>query len=305
MIRPFLCCAFVAGAGAVDSDRAGVKSLSLPESVLQDPHTGAIYCSSIGGKEPTPEAVTAKDKDGYISLLGPDGQVRVMQFLPRKGDPPLNGPKGLALIGTTLWVADIDRVVGFDLSTKTEVSAIDLSPYKVSFANDLLPIDDRLLCSDTTSGQILCIDPRTPKPLIDTVATVDGANGLAFDRSRPGQLALLVAQYPFTPNTVGGIQRLAFALDEQGHVSVGDAQALAFPGGQWDGLAVTRGGTVYASDWKSGAIWELKPGAAQATKLDGADGFKGPADFCLLADETAILCPDLVKQEVRVIKLPQ
>jgi hypothetical protein len=303
MIRTLLLSTLVAVACAVDSDRAGVKSLSLPESVLQDPSTGAIYCSSIGGKEPTPEAVTAKDKDGYISLLNAEGQVSEMQFLPQKGDAPLNGPKGMALLGTTLWVADIDRVVGFDLKTKKEVTAIDLSPFKVGFANDLLPYEGRLLCSDTTSGQILCIDPRGKEPKIVAAATVDGANGLAFDRTRLGHLSLLVAQFPFTPNTLGGVQRMAFALGDDDQVTVSEAEKLAFPGGQWDGLAVAKNGTVYASDWKSGAIWELKPGATEATKIDGADGFKGPADFCLLADEGAILCPDLVKQEVRIIKL--
>jgi hypothetical protein len=300
MIRLAACLAVAVSSTAVDVSKESISSgLSLPESVLQDAVGGKLYCSSIGGKEPTPEAVMAKDADGFISLLNPDGSVSDLRFLPAKGDAPLNGPKGLTLLGGQLWVADIDRVVGFDVSSRKELAAIDLSTRKVTFANDLVTIDDkRFLVSDTNSGQILAIEPGDAAKAVsefDPPLVVEGANGLTLD----GQRRLLVAQYSFA----GRMLKVARLQVDWRTLKHGEPETLPFPDGQWDGLAVAKDGTVYASDWKSGAIWALKPDAKEATKVEGGDGFKGPADFWLLADESAIVCPDLVAQRVKVIKL--
>ncbi len=45
------------------------KGLAQPESVVQDPATGAIYVSNIAG------AVMQKDGNGFIAKLKPDGTI--------------------------------------------------------------------------------------------------------------------------------------------------------------------------------------------------------------------------------------
>src|SRR6185503_2997251 len=52
---------------------------------------------------------TAKDNNGYISRLRPDGTPYNLKFIEggKKG-VTLNAPKGLSTVGYTLWVADVD-----------------------------------------------------------------------------------------------------------------------------------------------------------------------------------------------------
>jgi hypothetical protein len=272
-----------------------VTTFSLPESVLQDPGSGNIFCSNIGGREATADAVAAKDGDGYISLLDPDGNIRDMRFLPIAGEV-LNAPKGMAIVGRTLFVADIDRIVGFDIGSRKQIAEFDLSGLKAGFANDLLAVEDgRLLCSDTATGHIFRVDTAESAandPVGDFVPPliIPGANGLARD----AQGSLLVAQYSFAGDP-GKVVRIA-----SWQTGKRDLVALPVPEGQWDGLAVAKDGTVFVSDWKSGAIWSTRDGNPAAIV---AKDFKGPADFSLLSDESAILCPDLAAQTVRRITL--
>ena len=68
-----------------------VKGLEQPESVVQDPATGAIYVSNIVG------AIMQKDGNGYIAKLKPDGTISTKSWV--KG---LNAPTGMALHDRTL-----------------------------------------------------------------------------------------------------------------------------------------------------------------------------------------------------------
>ena len=63
-------CSFVCDAAAAEPKLLfEVKGLEQPESVVQDPATGAIYVSNIVG------AVMQKDGNGYIAKLKPDGTI--------------------------------------------------------------------------------------------------------------------------------------------------------------------------------------------------------------------------------------
>ena len=61
-------------------------------------------------------------------------------------------------------------------------------------------------------------------------------------------------------------------------------------------------GTLLVTDWNSGALFSWK---GEGTKQDLATGFKGPADFCVMAKGAGytVFVPDLVKSEVRIIQL--
>ncbi|HUJ01949.1 MAG TPA: hypothetical protein VLY46_17030, partial [Usitatibacter sp.] len=57
-------------------------------------------------------------------------------------------------------------------------------------------------------------------------------------------------------------------------------------------------GTLLVTDWDSGEVFRYGP-RREVQVL--AKGFKGPADLCMMHD--TIYAPDLVKGEVRVIKI--
>jgi sugar lactone lactonase YvrE len=110
------------------------KGLAQPESVVVDPATGAIYVSNIVG------AVMQKDGNGFISRMRPDDNtVDSLHFVAGgRGGATLNAPKGMAIVGDTLYVADIDAVRLFDRHTGKALGAVDLSKMKAHFLNDVV-----------------------------------------------------------------------------------------------------------------------------------------------------------------------
>lgn len=129
----------------------GFKS---PDSVLSDPETSRLYVSNVNGTPST------KGGDGFISLLEPSGKPVDMHFI-RSGrnGVRLSAPKGLALIGPDLYVADMHQVHRFDKTTAALKGTIDL---KLLGAKNLTGLavgpDGILFVSDPTTSTIFEID---------------------------------------------------------------------------------------------------------------------------------------------------
>src|SRR3954470_5776351 len=87
-------------------------NLQGPESARYDRDLDVWFVSNINGSP------SQKDNNGYISRLRPDGTPYTVKFIEggKKG-VTLNAPKGLAINGDTLWVADIDVARAFNKRT--------------------------------------------------------------------------------------------------------------------------------------------------------------------------------------------
>jgi sugar lactone lactonase YvrE len=278
------------------SAAAAAEGFELPESVVQDQETGAIYCSNVGGTEATLDAVVKKDGNGFISRISATGAIEVRKWLPHAEDPALDGPKGMAIVGTILWVADIDRVVGYDLDSGRQLSSFDLTDKNVTFANDLVEIDGTLLLTDTAGDQVLQL-AGADRGTITGVEIIEkgifgGANGIAVD----GKGMLYLATYPVgtMPAAGGMVRRFTYGG------SMDQRSRLPFAVGAWDGVAVAGDGTVYASDWTSAGVWKLAPGG-EPEQI--AKDMKGPADLCLLRDGSALLVPQMGGGTVTLVPL--
>ncbi|MFB0908073.1 MAG: gluconolaconase, partial [Spirosomataceae bacterium] len=82
-------------------------TLLTPESVLYDAANDFYYVSCINGVPPD-----AKDGDGYIAKMDANGKI-----ITDKWATGMNAPKGMALVGNTLYVADISKIVMIDVAT--------------------------------------------------------------------------------------------------------------------------------------------------------------------------------------------
>src|SRR5947209_10734902 len=101
---------------------AVVAGFLTPESVLYDSAQDIYFVSNINGSP------TAKDNNGFISRVRPDGAVENLKFIEGgRNGVILNAPKGLALQGDTLWVADIDAVRAFNAKTGAPLDSVSLS----------------------------------------------------------------------------------------------------------------------------------------------------------------------------------
>ena len=269
LVKQFFVASVLWGITILSAQAAGpsrvIEGFASPESVLKDPQRPYVYVSNVG-KELRP---TAKDGDGFISRLSARGDILEKRYLPVEGT--LNAPKGMAMIRRTLFVADIDRIVGFNVDTRQQVFVLDFSAEGTRFLNDLTVIDDKtLMVSATDKGTIYQVS-LAGSPRIRTVARgIEGVNGLYFD-----------------PDS-GRIYVVSFG--ENGHVGVLQQgkegwryHALTGSIGQLDGVALLSDREVLFSDWQHASegtplgVYHLRTGKVSFLSLGVS--VDGPADF--------------------------
>ncbi|HSG07996.1 MAG TPA: hypothetical protein VLA36_06550 [Longimicrobiales bacterium] len=123
------------GAGGDSAATSGdliVSGFSTPESVLYDATSDVYLVSNING------GAVAKDGNGFISRVSPDGEILDLRWIDGADDGvTLNGPKGMAIQDGTLYVADIDCVRLFD--SETGAPRDDICLEHATFLNDVAP----------------------------------------------------------------------------------------------------------------------------------------------------------------------
>src|SRR2546422_10043214 len=111
---------------------AVVEGFLPPESVLHDPVQDIYFVSNVNG------GPTTKDNNGFISRVRPDGAVENLKFIEGgHNGVTLNAPKGLAIRGDTLWVADIDAIRAFDAKTGAARDSVSLASLGAVVLNDI------------------------------------------------------------------------------------------------------------------------------------------------------------------------
>ncbi|MGL5816582.1 MAG: hypothetical protein ACRCYR_03395, partial [Phycicoccus sp.] len=268
-----------------------VRGLDSPESVVHDPLTDTYLVSNIGGE--LPAAATAKDGNGFISRVAPDGRVldRAWIGLGRNG-VAMNAPKGLALSGRSIFVADIDVVREFDRRTGAPIRAIEV-PGAV-FLNDVarwpaggVVVSDSALVPnadgtgfDAGDGDaIYRIDARGRLSTVAAGPSLDSPNGLTVDRH-----GLLLAVSVDTSNEVYTI------VD-------GERRTVRrTPVGQLDGLEVLGDGSFLVSSFGESTTVRVPRQGAAETLLAGRTAADLGVDRC----RARVLLPLLLEDELLI-----
>ena len=253
-----------------------VKGLEQPESVVQDPATGAIYVSNIVG------AVMQKDGNGYIAKLKPDGTISTKTWV--KG---LNGPTGMALDDRTLYVADVDELIEINVASGEIVKRY---PAKGAiFLNDVVVGEDgTVYVSDTPMNTIWRLKDGNFEPWFAN-DVLNGPNGLLVQDGK-----LIVASFGKLPGEgqkqeLGGL--LAVDIDKQAVSTVGNNNKL----GNLDGLQTLAPGSYLVTDWAAGALYRIdaKGRFDRLLKLG-----KGSADFVYFPDRKLVLIPIMLSNSL-------
>ena len=253
-----------------------VKGLEQPESVVQDPATGALYVSNIVG------AVMQKDGNGYIAKLKPDGTISTKTWV--KG---LNGPTGMALHDRTLYVADVDDLIEINVASGEIVKRY---PAKGAiFLNDVAVGEDgTVYVSDTPMNTIWRLKDGTFEPWCAN-DVLNGPNGLLVQDGK-----LIVASFGKLPGEgqrqeLGGL--LAVDIEKQAVSTVGNNNKL----GNLDGLQTLAPGSYLVTDWAAGALYRIdaKGKFDRFLKLG-----KGSADFVYFPDRKLVLIPVMLSNSL-------
>jgi sugar lactone lactonase YvrE len=125
-----------------------------PYGIVVDESAGYIYVSNING------GYELKDGNGFISRLKLDGSLDNMRYIggASKGIT-LNSPKGMAIVGTRLYIADIDKLRVFDTIKAELLYNVNFGDYSIQHLIDLEPgPDGALYVTDAGTNVIYRID---------------------------------------------------------------------------------------------------------------------------------------------------
>lgn len=250
------------------------EGFDRPESALYDAERDVIYVSNIIGE------AAAKDGVGTISKVSPSGQMVDADWV-----SGLNAPKGLALRGNNLYVADIDELVVIDVRNGRVVrrhrapGAEFLNDVTVSETGDVYVSDSRTakvhrLRNGRFTEWLVDDDVRAP----NGVMVVNGA-------------LILAAGGPEAQNAGGARFLRMVNLENQRMDLIRDRTGL----GSIDAVEYDERGGFFLSDWGGAKVLHFTPGAG-ATVLEEIS--QGTADLDYVPETDMIYLPVMVAGEL-------
>ena len=231
-----------------------------------------------------------QDGDGQITVIE-NGHASILV----KG---LDDPKGLAIIGQSLYVADNKRVLKVDLTGAKQAqvqvfAAATAFPEMPLFLNDLEPdLAGNLYVSDSgdlkgAGGAIYKINPQGKVTLVinsQQDARILAPNGLLMDDSGD-----VLMEVDFASGILYSYNMKTKVLNDV---------AQGFGGG--DGLVHHSNGSMFISDWKNGKVFKINL-AGEVNEIKS--GYQSAADIALTKDEKTLMVPDMKAGELDFISL--
>ncbi len=257
-----------------------------PESVLHDPDLDYYFVSNINGSP------TEADDNGFISVLSPAGEMLALKGIDgAAADVSLHAPKGMAVSGTFLYVADLNVIRRFDRHTGK--SAGEIAVPGATYLNDV--VADLQGNVYFTDGGLRAgaggLEPSgtdavyrfTPEGTLDTLAR-------GIELGNPNGVAV-------SGDTVWVV---GFGSGELYRVANGRKTGVRkLRTGGLDGLVVFEG-DAFVSSWEGKRLFRGKLGGEYRLMLDSLDA---PADIGHDLWRNRLLIPLFNANEVRIVPL--
>lgn len=234
--------------------------LKIPESVCMDVQRNVLYVSNIGSKSFGPG-------EGSIGKISPDGSIISVEWV--KG---LHAPKGIALTGDELFVAEPNALVIINVVSGEVVTEIPVPDAKMLNDVTAAPNGD-VYVSDIRDGKILKFSHRVPSVIVEGL---ERPNGVLFSN---GQL---------------------YFVDKGSlYVWEGDNKKLIADGmdESTDGIVQLGNGDFIVSCW-SGIIYYIQSNGEKKTLLDTRDQKINTADIGWDAVQNILYVPTFWKNKV-------
>jgi hypothetical protein len=269
-----------------------VDSLKEPESVRYDAEQDVYFVSNINGPS------LLKDGNGFISKLKGDGTMDTQKWIESgKNGAKLDAPKGMAIVGDTLWVADVDHARAFNRKTGAVVADIDLSAQGATFLNDAavggdsaVYITDTEMAGTPTGNMMHTKTDRIFRIGPDRKVTIAIQN----DRlGRPNGLIWDAGASHFVVVPFGGDTIMTWKP------GASDVTPLTVGLGQFDGVGLVNG-KLLVSTKATNAIEELR-GDKLEKVIEHVDD---PADFEIIPKKNLLAVPLTGSNRVEFYKLP-
>jgi sugar lactone lactonase YvrE len=280
-------------APAASASKVGeAGGMKTPESVRYDPELDVFYVSNINGNP------SQHDGNGFIAIVRADSTGAPARMLVESGKngATLDAPKGLALSGDTLWVADINHVRAFNRKTGAKLADIDLSSQKAQFLNDVaVGGDGSVYVTDT--GILFDEKGNMSHPGTDQIFRIKGGKATAIKMDSlgaPNGIAWDKANNRFV---LGGFAGKSVQTWKEGDKL--PANLVAGPG-QYDGVEVLADGRILVSSWADSTVDVIQNGAL--SKLIAGVG--APADIGVDTKRNVVAIPRFNDNKVDFYRIP-
>jgi sugar lactone lactonase YvrE len=261
--------------------------LQGPESARYDKDLDVWFVSNVNGMP------GAKDNNGYISRLRPDGTPYNLKFIESgKKGVTLNAPKGLAINGDILWVADIDAARAFNKRTGAVIANVDLRGRARFLNGAAVGPDGAIYMTDTGIAfgpkgemshpgpdQVFRVRTNGDATAALTSPKLEGPNGITWDTRRKRFVIVSFAGkgiYGWKPGDK-------------------DVESIGTGPGQQDGVVVLPDGRLVATSWADSSLFVLENGQAKTV----AQGIPSPADIDVDPKDSRIAVPQLMANTVQ------
>ena len=271
----FLCAPFCCLFSVFAQDQYSISGFDSPVSVTQ--YGGYYYLSNSGQNF----GLSTKDGDGYISRIRSDGS---QENVTRKYITGLNNPRGIYAIQGTLYVCDIDRLVGIDLRSRNKVFELSFEKDHVQQLTSIASANDKILyVSATDVNTIFEVDLAARK--YKKWAETTSPTGLLINNN---QMYVCSMGTDSLPNGKLGVinmktKKYAQLSDDEGYL--------------W-GLAL-QGNKLYYSDWiqfaKRGVIKWINLDNHSTGQVKFTSRIGGPADFVYDASNDMFIIPAVLE----------
>jgi hypothetical protein len=261
-------------------------SFATPESVAHDRQDDRYLVSNLNGSP------FAEDDNGFISLLDPSGRVIALRWIDGASDSvTLNAPKGVAVIGEFIYVADINVLRRFDRRTGAPRGEVPVP--EATFLNDLFVSEDGAVYF-TDSGLRQGASGFEPSGT-DAIYRLDPSGGLQVlargdELGRPNGIAV----------TGDSVYIVSFGSGELYRIAGGArVDVVKLPAGSLDGIVIANG-ELFISSWDGKTIYRGPPGGPFRPIIGNLES---PADLGHDFYRHQLLVPLFNLNELRLIPL--
>ncbi len=259
------------------------SGLNTPECAIHDEKADVYIVSNINGNP------LGKDKAGFISRVAPSGKILELKWIDGSAEGvTLNAPKGLAIVGDTLYAADVNVIRKFHRVTGKATGVIEIKDS--SFLNDLASgPDGKVYVSDTGFGGEK--DPVEASAVYE-IGPDDSIKALSRGAEVPNPNGLLV--------TAGGLLVCTWNSGELLWASAKEGRerlVAKLPKNQLDGIVADKDGSLLITSWAGECVYRHSD---KGTSI-AVEGLKEPADPGWDAKRGRLLIPHFKEHTLTII----
>jgi DNA-binding beta-propeller fold protein YncE len=248
---------------------------ATPESMLYDSASDVYLVSNING------APLDSDGNGFISRVNPDGTVADLKWIDGASEGvDLDAPKGMAILGDELYIADINVVRVFNRNSGEMVRTVGITG--ATFLNGVAASNDTVYVTD--SG----LDASFEDTGTDGIYKVTGDSYetmvLSTELNNPNGVAVHSDGQQLMVASFGG--NGVFHVNADGTFD----QTATLPEGTLDGLVwETNDEVMLVSSWDADAVYRVNHDSGDSTVL--FSDLTDPADLGLDTKRNRLLVP--------------